>query len=91
VSLLEYHSRPLVAFDASNAEHRRAYYEFLENKGWGTCSVRFICPEDHGHDLPTMVQRALVQYYIDQEFKVKKRLKPPTARQKAKPKAKPKP
>lgn len=87
MSLLEYHSRPLVAFDATNAEHRKAYHEFMAFGGWGKCAVRFICPEDHGHDLPTMIQRALVQYYIDQEFKSKKRLKRPTARQKAKPKA----
>jgi len=32
------------------------------------CPVRFICPEDHGHDLPTMIQRALIGYYIDREF-----------------------
>ena len=87
MSLLEYHSRPLVAFEASNRDHRQWYHEFVVNKGWGRCPVRFICPEDHGSDLVTMIQRQLVQYYIGVEFKPTKRLKRPTARQKAKPKA----
>jgi hypothetical protein len=40
----------------------------LEYGGWGTCPVRFICPEDTGFDLPTMIHRALMGYYIDREF-----------------------
>ena len=68
MSKLEYLMRPLVAFDPYNKDHRRYYAEFLEYGGWGTCPVRFICPEDYGHDLPTMIQRALIGYYIDREF-----------------------
>jgi hypothetical protein len=68
MSKLEYLARPLVAFDPYNKDHRRYYAEFLEYGGWGTCPVRFICPEDYGHDLPTMIQRALIGYYIDREF-----------------------
>lgn len=68
MSKLEYLARPLVAFDPYNKDHRRYYAEYLEYGGWGTCPVRFICPEDYGHDLPTMIQRALIGYYIDREF-----------------------
>ena len=57
-----------MAFDPINKDHRRYYAEFLEYSGWGTCPVRFICPEDHGGDLPVMIERLLVQYYIDREF-----------------------
>lgn len=68
MSRLEFLARPLVAFDPYNKDHRRYYAEFLEYGGWGHCPVRFIVPEDHGHDLPTMIQRALISYYIDKEF-----------------------
>ena len=68
MSRLEYLIRPLVAFDPYNKDHRRYYAEFLERGGWGRCPVRFICPEDSGSDLPTMIQRSLISYYIDREF-----------------------
>ena len=68
MSRLEYLARPLVAFDPYNKDHRRYYAEFLELGGWGRCPVRFICPEDHGDNLPTMIQRSLISYYIDREF-----------------------
>ena len=68
MSKLEYLARPLVAFDPYNKDHRRYYAEFLEYGGWGMCPVRFICPEDHGSDLPTMIQRSLIGYYVDREF-----------------------
>jgi len=68
MSKLEYLARPLVAFDPHNKDHRRYYAEFLEYKGWGTCPVRFICTEDHGDNLPAMIQRIMVDYYVDREF-----------------------
>ena len=68
MSKLEYLARPLVAFDPYNKDHRRYYAEFLEYGGWGTCPVRFVCPEGTGFDLPTMIHRALIGYYIDREF-----------------------
>jgi hypothetical protein len=30
--------------------------------------VRFVVPDDHGN-LITMIQRSLVKYYVEQEFK----------------------
>lgn len=68
MSKLEFYSRPLVAFDPYNKDHRRYYAEFLEYGGWGKCPVRFIVPEDHGLDLTLMIKNALTQYYIDREF-----------------------
>ncbi len=68
MSKLEYLARPLVAFDPSNKQHRRYYAEYLEYGGWGRCPVRFIVPEDHGFDLPTMIRNSLVEYYVTKEF-----------------------
>ena len=68
MSKLEYHNRPLVAFNPYNKDHRRYYAEFLDHRGWGHCPVRFICPDDSGSDLTVMIKSQLVQYYIDREF-----------------------
>jgi len=68
MSRLEYLARPLVAFDPHNKDHRRYYAEYLEYRGWGSCPVRFICTEDHGDNLPAMIQRIMVAYYVDREF-----------------------
>ena len=72
MSRLEYYSRPLVAFDPTNKEHREHYHQFLIRNTWGHCPVRFICPEESGGDLVKMMQRQLVDYYINKEFKEKK-------------------
>jgi hypothetical protein len=72
MSLLEYHSRPLVAFDPHNKEHRTYYAEFIKNRGWGHCPVRFIVPEKIGRDLVTMIQDSLLRYYVEREFKIKR-------------------
>lgn len=68
MSRLEFLTRPLVAFDPYNKDHRRYYAEYLERGGWGHCPVRFVVPEDHAFDLPTMIRNSLIQYYIDREF-----------------------
>jgi hypothetical protein len=69
MSRLEYYSRPLVAFDPSNKEHRRYYAEFIKFGGWGKCPVRFIVTDESGMDLPTMIRNKLVEYYVQQEFR----------------------
>ena len=68
MSRLELYSRPLIAFDASNREHRGYYFQFLELGAWGRCPYRFIVPDDHGN-LVTMIQRKLIEYYVNKEFK----------------------
>lgn len=74
MSRLEYYSRPLVAFDPHNKDHRRYFAEFQTQRTWGTCPVRFIVPEDHG-DLVSLMQRSLIQYYIEREFRLSQRKK----------------
>jgi hypothetical protein len=32
------------------------------------CPVRFICPDDHGMDLPSMIQHSLIFFYVEREF-----------------------
>jgi hypothetical protein len=68
MSRVEYFNRPLVAFDPNNKDHRRYYAEFVELGSWGRCPVRFICPDDNGGDLISMIKNNLIQYYIDREF-----------------------
>ena len=72
MSRLEYYSRPWVAFDAENKEHRRYYAEFVKFQTWGRCPVRFLVTDEHGMDLPTMIRNKLCEYYVDQEFKREK-------------------
>lgn len=64
---LAYIGRPWVAFDETNKQHRRWYFEFVKHKTWGRCPVRFIVADDAG-DLLQMIQRRLNQYYTEREF-----------------------
>ena len=69
MSILSFLGRPWIAFDASNKEHRRWYYEFIDQNGWGHCPVRFICPDSvGGGDLIMMIRNDLVKYYTNREF-----------------------
>jgi hypothetical protein len=63
-----------VVFDAKNKEHRRWFAEFQARKSWSHCPVRFIIDDENG-DLLTMIQRRLIDYYTDQEFGKKKRVR----------------
>lgn len=67
MSILEYHHRPFVPFDATNKNHRKWFSDFQKNKTWGKCPVRFIITDDAG-DLLTMIQQRLIRYYVDKEF-----------------------
>jgi hypothetical protein len=78
MSKLELYGRNYVVFDATNKEHRKWFAEFNKSLSWGHCPVRFVIDNDHG-DLVTMIQRSLIQYYVDKEFKTgtfQKRLTP---------------
>lgn len=68
MSKLEFFSRPWVAFDPTNKDHRRWYYQFVETRSWGHCPVRFVCPDDTGMDLTIMIRNQLIEYYIRKEF-----------------------
>ena len=71
MSKLALFGRPYVIFDASNKDHRRWFAEFNISRTWAHCPVRFVIDDDQG-DLVTMIQRRLIQYYVDREFVVKK-------------------
>ena len=68
MSVLELSGRPFTVFDPANKAHRGFYHTFVETGSWGRCPFRFVVPEDHG-DLITMIQRSLVKYYVQAEFK----------------------
>lgn len=68
MSILQYRSRPWIAFDANDRNHRRWYYEFVKHGTWGRCPYRFIVPDDQGN-LVTLIQRKLIEYYVQREFK----------------------
>ena len=74
MSLLSYHGRPWVKFEAENAEHRGWFAQFNATRTWKECPVRFIIDDEQG-DLITMIQRRLIQYYVDGEFNTKRRRK----------------
>jgi hypothetical protein len=67
MSVLELSGRPFTVFDPSNKEHRGFYNEFVKHSTWGRCPYRFVVPDDHGN-LITLIQRKLVEYYVNQEF-----------------------
>jgi hypothetical protein len=67
MSRLAMYGRPYVIFDPSNQDHRKWFANFNKSGAWGTCPVRFVVNDDHG-DLITMIQRELIQYYVDKEF-----------------------
>jgi hypothetical protein len=68
MSKLSYIGRPWVVFDATNKDHRKWFEEFQRLKTWGRCPVRFVVNES-GTDLLQDIQRQLVSYYVEREFK----------------------
>jgi len=72
MSKLSLYSRPFVLFDPNNKDHRRWFMHFNKYYTWGRCPVRFIIEDDHG-DLVSMIQRKLIRYYVDKEFKKKEK------------------
>ena len=68
MSRLQLHGRNFVVFNANNKDHRRWFADFNTTGRWGGCPVRFVVNDDHG-DLITQVQRELIQFYVDKEFK----------------------
>lgn len=60
----------MLEFTASNTQHRKYYAEFVKNKSWGYCPVRFAVRGSRT-DLITQIERDMVDYYTLKEFKVK--------------------
>jgi hypothetical protein len=61
-------SRPYAIFDATNADHRRAYVRYLKTNSWADCPYQFIC--EHPYiELPANINQKLVEYYLALDFK----------------------
>ena len=67
MSKLALFGRPWVVFDAKNKDHRKWFARFQREASWGHCPVRFVVDDEQG-DLVTMIQRRLIQFYVDKEF-----------------------
>ena len=67
MSILFRGSRPIVAFDVNNPDHRRWYAEFVKYNTWGRCPVRFMA-EALDQDLVSFINAKMLSYYIKQEF-----------------------
>lgn len=64
--------RPMVEFDPENKDHRRWYKEFLDTLTWANCPVRFsVVTEGDEGNTQAIIQRILVEHYLDREFKEK--------------------
>jgi len=85
MSVLYLRSRPIVAFDVQNAEHRRWFAEFVKYNTWGRCPVRFMA-ESLDQDLVTYIEHKMLAYYVKQEFESGRRKVKTTST--AKPKSK---
>ena len=69
--ILDHAVRPLEVFDPSKKAHREHYAEFMKNKTWGKCPVRFAVEGDASNsNLAYAMQRMLVEYYMKKEFKI---------------------
>lgn len=62
--------RPSVVFDASNEEHREAFYKFTKRGSWGDCKFNFILEEPY-NDLITNIHYKIVTWYMQKEFETK--------------------
>lgn len=69
MSRLEFKCRPWIAFDPKEKQHRKWFAQFQAERSWGGCPVRFIVDDAHG-DLITLIQRKLIEYYTNKEFKI---------------------
>ena len=75
MSRLEFWSRPLIEFEATNPEHRAYYYEFLQKGTWGYCPYRFIVPDALDSNLISMIQQKMLSYYVEREFETGARVR----------------
>jgi hypothetical protein len=70
MSKLEIYVRPLQIFDPEDRTHRHYYYQFLKTGSWKGCPYRWSFSDVEGN-LQGQIQRALLERYMDREFKTK--------------------
>ena len=61
--------REFVEFNPENKEHRAAYNVFLTTGSWGKIPVRFVARSAGTANLLGYMQRGLLEYYTQREFK----------------------
>lgn len=68
--ILDYAKRPVEVFNAANKEHRAHYAQFLKNRTWGKCPVRFEIEgsDASNNNIAYAMQRLITEYYILKEF-----------------------
>lgn len=64
--------RPFAIFDPANAEHRKYFYKFQHTLSWSDCPVQWGIDDD-STDIVHNISKKLVKFYIEAEFKVKKK------------------
>ena len=67
MSLIYLRSRPIVAFDENNAEHRKWFAEFVKYRTWGKCPVRFMA-DSLETDLVSHIEHKMLHFYVTKEF-----------------------
>ena len=67
MSILNNAQRPVITFDASQKEHRRAYQQFLNTSCWGHLPYRFKV-EAPFLNLVDMCENRMTAYYLNAEF-----------------------
>jgi hypothetical protein len=67
MSVLFRGSRPIIAFDVENPDHRRWFAEFVKYRTWGRSPVRFMT-ESLDQDLVSYINDKMLAYYLKQEF-----------------------
>jgi len=70
-SYLDVSRRPVIVFDAKNAEHRKHVAEFLKTGTWANCPVAFYAPD--GISVKAYATETLVNFYLQQEFNASKK------------------
>ena len=68
MSLLYLRSRPIVAFDVLDYDHRRYFHDFLRTGTWAHCPVRFMI-EGLTTDLVTHISNELLRFYDEKAFR----------------------
>ena len=70
IAILELHKRPVVLFDATKAQHRKWYAEFIKTNSWGNCPVRFAVKNQNGFQesiIPDIAHQVM-SFYMNKEF-----------------------
>lgn len=68
--LLDTIARKIEIFDPTNKQHRTHYSNFLRDRTWGHCPIRFAVNDSDAsnNNLAAAMQRKLVEYYMAKEF-----------------------